>query len=163
MMPLYRLADEIAAILDTDDDELPEDLEQRLDALALAFEQKLEQCCYAARNLDALAEAKRREAQRLAVEAGRNEARLERLKGYMLQCLVASGLRKTQAGLFKVWTQANPPSVQLAADLDPRQLPPEFRREKVEADKRAILDAAKGGAELPSGVSITQTQSLRIK
>lgn len=162
MKPLYEIASDILALLDTTDDgELAPGVEQRLDALQMAFDAKVEACCKIVRDYEAEETAMKAEAARFAKRAQSAANGKERLKAYVKNHLDALGIAKMDAGIFKVRCQANSvPSVRCS--VDPADLPTQFNRIKVELNAAALADAWKAGEELPAGVEVVKGSHLRI-
>lgn len=161
MSSLYEIADEIAAILNGEDGEIPLDAVAMLDELEGSLEEKLERCVKAIRSYEASKQAKRLEAAFLQDSARRDERRIEWLKGYVMDCLQKIGQTKAQAGIFKVAIVRNPhPTVEYEGDV--LDLPAHLRVAKWSVDKTAILLAAREDKPVPDGVTITTGSHLRI-
>jgi hypothetical protein len=95
------------------------------------------------------------------------EAAIERIKEHVLRPAArAAGAGKTRrlnlatATVYGVWR--NPPAVAIEDDFDPRLLPEDLQRIKVEADKDAIKEALVGGAEVP-GCSLVHTDRVEVR
>lgn len=72
----------------------------------------------------------------------------------------ATGKTKSKGQLFNLSIQKNPPSLNVE---DEKLIPEEYWIEQAPVlDKKAMLVALKAGEEIP-GVSIKQTESLRIR
>jgi hypothetical protein len=114
------------------------------------------------RNYEARAAAFKAEAERLSHHRTVAENNAKRLKNYMKENLEKIGVKKVDTGLFKVHLQSSPMSVQIDDGVDIDALPDQFKVVKIEANKRAMIDAAKGGEELPAGCSLVQGTHLRV-
>jgi hypothetical protein len=166
MSTLYQLTDKFTALKDSlivaaEDGELSPMMEASLDALNVAIDLKLENCCRAVRNLEADAAALRAEAARFAQRAQHAENAVKRLKAYMQLNLEKLGQTRMDAGLFRVRIQANSqPTV--TYDGDPEQLPFELRKVAYSVDAKAVVEAWKAEKPLPDGVSVVRNSHLRI-
>ena len=163
MPPLYLLTGEMARIAEalSEAEEVPDQLAQRLDLIEGELKHKVEGCCRIHAQLLADAEAYNHEAKRLLNHSKAAINRANWLKQYMQGCLEQAGIQRLDADLFKVRIQNNPPSVCIAP-MDFRDLPPDYQRVTIDPDKKALLEAHKAGKELPPGVEIITTSSLRI-
>ncbi len=162
MRALYVITAELASILDAvDDGEVPENLEELLEALTDDMDDKLTNCVLALRNLDAEATTLRAEAQRIGKRASAAAKASERLERYIIENMQKVGWTKFDAGSLKARIQQN--SVTSAEfSGDPAVLPAAFKRFKVELNREAAREAAKRGETLPDGVTVTKGQHLRI-
>jgi hypothetical protein len=111
--------------------------------------------------LDRLADWQRSEGQRLMAKARANETHAERLRSYALSCLQSLGIERLETGTHTLSVRTNPPSVNV---LDAAAVPSEFQRTKIEIapDKVAILAHHRRTGEVPAGVEIQRSQSLRV-
>jgi hypothetical protein len=164
-MILYQIAAELRPLMDAADEaggELtPADLD-RLDQLLPDLTAKVEAVCKLVRTWEALAAARKAEAQRLQQGAGTLDANARRLKEYLRQCLDVAGLPRHETPLFKVWRQRSPASLRCV--VDPAKLPAGFRRETVEPDFRAALDVWRDSGVVPDGFEAAEAaEHLRIR
>ena len=83
----------------------------------------------------------------------------DRMKARLLEGLDRAGVAKVEAGTFVVTAQASSPS---AVVDDAQAVPREYEVVTVALDKRAILAALKGGAEVP-GCRLVQGRYVRIR
>lgn len=159
---------------------LPPDLAQLLAAAEGAFEQKAERVALKVRELLVEADAIQAEKDRLAQreKATRNAA--ESLKEYLKRHMEAVGLLTVKGTYATIAIQPNQPAVH--GELSQEDLGILFRRglvistaigvridavnripESYVLDKKAILQAHKAGAPLPTGLTVTHGSSLRIR
>ena len=165
MTRLYELATELAVINDTLIDaqgELTPDLEQRLDAVNLALEQKASgiRKWYAMIENDET--ALETEIARLQRIKKVNENLRERLKEYVKKNMEVAGLKtiKTQIGTFTIAN--NPPSVEIVVpELVPKNFVEIVTTEKI--NKQQIKDALSEGYDVPGAKLITDKTNLRIR
>ena len=161
-LKLYELTGQFAALdsmdLDTSDDvQAYGDLYAGLDC---ALKDKVQASCMVIRNSGAEIDAIKAEVDRLNSRRKTIENRTSWLKGYMQENLESLGMDKIDTELFSVRIQANPPSVDVQCEAT--DLPVQYQRVKVEADKTAIKEALKAG-ETIDGCTLSQSKSLRIK
>lgn len=176
---LYELTAEfqlILAQLDTEDGEIPADLDARLDEIAGDFADKIDSVLRARVNLTAQADGAAVELKRLTELIRRLTGRADWLKGYVFTAMLATGQQKLETKLFKLGIQASPPTVKVDDGLDAATLPAGFQRTRpatVEPDKAAMLVAWKawralpeetrGPSPLPAGVTVIENTHLRIR
>lgn len=166
-MKLYELIDRYAALCDLafdesdDDGQVSEEFSRMLQALEGDIDTKFEQCGFALRNMQAMADALDAEAKRLAKRRDKVTDRIERLKGYLKSEMQRLGQTKRQAGMFTFSIRANggSPAVKV---LDERAIPEEFwvNPDPV-LDKKAICEAAGRGVAVP-GVELVRGEHLRV-
>lgn len=154
----YRESAEKLADLDLDAQTVADTLE----GLAGEFESKAESVAHVIRNLESMADAiKAYEAQQ-AERRKTFEARAERLREYLANCMQGIGREKLET-----------PSVSLsfrkssAVVVDDQSLiPPAFMRQPEplppSPDKKALGDALKAGQEVP-GARLEHRKNLQIK
>jgi hypothetical protein len=160
-MQLYKITEELLEAATGGDDLEEQELHQRLNALAMDFTEKSENVIKAIRNLEAFATGCGSEAERLTRQKRATENRVKWLKNYLRENMTELGLKKLEAGTFKVAIQRNPPRVVVD---DPGQIPMEYAEEITELriDKSALKSALQEGQQIP-GVHIEQGESLRIR
>lgn len=126
------------------------------------FEEQGEDYLKAIRNLEAEAEAFKKEAQTMKQKSDRAAKTAERLKETLLTTLRVRGIDKRKFGNFTAAVRRNERVIVQEDMLE--QLPDDFKRVKttIEADKTALKTALKAGATI-EGVSIVDSYSLNIK
>lgn len=162
-MKLYELAQGLAEVQRiAEADPTPEDLqalEDTLQGLRLELKAKVDGIAAIDRGLSLEADALRAEESRLADRRKSVEAARERLKSYLQRCLEHSGERKVVGERFTVWLQSNPPSVVVP---DEEAVPEQYKRVRVDVDRRAITEALKGGLDVP-WATLKASQGVRIR
>ncbi len=150
--------------------ELTPEIEAILEQAEGDLKDKVERVALKVRQLEGMAKAIEDEADRLYARAKARANGAKSLKAYLERCLEAAGLTRVDGLLVTVAMQKNAPAVQVPPDADLAELRaagfPYLRviPEKLEVDKKALLDAAKANAAaLPTGWAITQGQSVRIR
>lgn len=114
---------------------------------------------YIIKNLDAESQALETEIKRLTAKKKAKERHIAILKERMQLAMMENGKDVIDDPIMPVQLIFNPPSVRL--DIDPKHLPIEYQRIKVEADRTALSKALKAGAET-NGVVLEQKQHIRI-
>lgn len=162
-MKLYAISDEILQILaSTDEGEINDAQLAALSSLEMKFSDKANGICCIIRQAKAEAEMASIEAKRLQMLAQSRGAIAERLTEYLKGQMELTGQTKLTTPLFSVWIQRNG-AASVAYHRPVGDLPICFQRLTIEVDKRALVDAAKAGVELPEGVTVTTGFHLRIK
>ncbi len=159
---LYEISNELRQLL-LDVDELDPAIEEKIDKLSMDLYGKCDGICRVLAELEGEAAAYKHEIDRLAAAMQTKTNTVDRLKKYLKTSLETIGETKLKTSLFSLSVCKNSvPSV----DVDPEraeELPEEFRRVKIEANKKALGDAWKEGKELPLFVTVQQGTHLRIK
>lgn len=159
---LYEISTELRQLL-LDTDELDPAVEEKIDKLSIDLYAKCDGVCRVLAELDGEAAAYKHEIDRLAAAMQVKVNAAARLKNYLKVSLESIGETKLKTALFSLSICKNSvPSV----DIDPEragELPKEFQRTKIEANKKALGDAWKEGKELPGFVSVILNTHLRIK
>lgn len=101
------------------------------------------------------------EAQRLAQLAKVRENGADRLKGRVLEYMQRNGKKKIDTPTFVFRVQKNG-QAPLDIMVPPEQLPKEFQRVTVEADKVALRTALAAGKSIPGVVLMDAGEHLRI-
>ena len=159
MATLYELKTDYLEIQQLIEDGA-EGLEDTLESLEAAIEDKLEGIGKVCRNLDGEVAALKAEEKRLADKRKSIENNMKRLKQYAQDTMLDSDMKKVKTPLFTFNIQKNAPSVSVIDDaLIPKHyyVPVDPR-----LDKKGILERLKAGESIP-GVELQQTESIRIK
>lgn len=130
-----------------------------LDALDMELAEKVENCACWVKNQKALSEAIREEVARLTERRRAIDARVERLKRYMLGAVETAGGR-VETARARVSTRRSS-----AVVVDCMEALPEAyvtQRVEVSPDKAAIRDAVGAGASVP-GAHVEQRKTVVIK
>lgn len=161
-MQLYKLSNELACILGEADDEISEDLESRLNALTLAFEQKGESILQYRQSLIADADAIKSEVERLQARADGLQRKATWMKDYLHRSMEQVGIAKLTTLTFSATIAKSSPKCELA---DGAEIPEAYTRlvpESKEFDKKKAIDDWKAKKDLPASVTVTQGTNLRI-
>jgi hypothetical protein len=164
MASLYNLTAEFMQIAE----QLEEmDLDQEtftdtLESLQIPIENKAENIIKFAKNLEAMAEARKAEAKRLTEQAAKDLKKAERLIAYLDHSLQMLNQKQLTAGIFELKYKTGSEIVQ----VDETQLPKEFWKvETVEKpfDKPTLKKYLKEGLEIPGVKVIRNADKLVIK
>lgn len=152
-MRLYEIRDEILSALGDVEDaggEMTDEVEQRLDALNLALEEKVERIGLYIRDLELEAEKVEAEEKRLFYRRKAMQGRAKWLKGYLMRCLLAVDTNRVKTPLVTFAVQRNSrPSITWTRG----EIPEQYRRVTVELDGTKVYEAFKAG-ELPDGFEV---------
>ncbi|MFG3613122.1 siphovirus Gp157 family protein [Rummeliibacillus stabekisii] len=137
-----------------------EGLEDTLESVEGALEEKLESYAMVIRNIESDVEGLKSEEQRLAGRRKSMESDIKRMKAHMQNAISSTGEKKIQGEKFTFTVQKNPPSLNI---VDDKAIPDEFVTVETvrNIDKKALLAKAKQ-EEIP-GVEIKQGEILRIR
>lgn len=164
-LTLYQLTDQLLAAqnaLAESDFDL-ETINDTLEGLQGEVVQKMEGCIAISRNLESLAAQIKVAEEQMAGRRLTLEARARWLKEYVRGAMEASGIAKVECPYFRATIKQNPPSVVIDAM---QEIPPGFLRypeaPPPSPDKKAILEAWKGGIEVP-GTHLEQGRRLEVR
>lgn len=158
--PLYAIAGEIEAILAAD--EWNDEQIEALDRLTLSLEAKAGNIAALIRHAEARADEIGSEIERLTNWRRSIEAKADWLKRYLTNAMRAAERTEIETPAFRLRLQKNPPA---AAATDESLTPARYVLtipESHRPDKRAILEALKGGGSVP-GWEIKQGERLVVK
>lgn len=158
-MRLYELSHSYQQILSLIEDG-QEGLDDTLESLTDAIEDKLENIGKLIKTIDAEAAGLKAEETRLADRRKSLEANTKRLKLYAEQSMLDAGIKKSKGALFTFSIQKNPPSLEVSND----SVIPEifFTEQQPLLDKALLKEALKDG-QVIDGAYLVQKESLRIK
>jgi|SRR5699024_1890266 len=158
-MNLYELTGSFLQIQQMIEDG-QEGLEDTLESLNYAIEDKAVGYAKVMKNLDAKAKAIREEEKRLAERRKSLENNIARLKETLEETMIHSNKRKIETDLFTFNIQKHPPSLSIA---DEKYIPKGyFVEQDPKLNRKELLEDLKNGVEI-LGVEITQGESLRIR
>ena len=165
-MPSFEnIQTEIAAMLSIPDEELTDEqrkaMDQYLDELAQAESDKIDGFCAFLREETARVKFYREESARLSCKARAAEGRISFLKHKYLSILQEHGIEKVKGNAYSLSIK-HTPSVVIEDETDLDDIYCRVIPEKREPDKRTILEALKGGVEIP-GCRLVQSDSLQIR
>lgn len=153
--------DEIGEALVECGGELTPELEERLDLMSGAFEDKCEKIALFVKECEANAAAAAVEEARLAAIAKSFDTKARGLKGYLLHYMQRTGRSSLKTPRVRVWEQKNGrPAIRFVGDL--ASLPGDYVRVKREADLQFAFVEHQAGAKLPDGFVVEHGTHLRI-
>lgn len=172
-LKLYEIAD-LRDLLDAKlvetEGELTPELEAELAALDMAADEKIERVALFIREQTSTAEAIEAEAKRLQARASAKLNAARSLKQYLEREMARLGKTKVNGLLATVAMQKNGPSV--VGDVDAEALWNaggdfagfvRYTPASYALDRRVVLQAHKQQQPIPAGLTVVQTESLRIR
>lgn len=157
-MNLYELSVAFQEVQNMDLD--PEVMQDTLDSIEDAIENKAENIAKLIRNLESDVSAYKEEEDRLKTKRQATENKVKWLKTYLEDNMKLTGKTKFKSGMFNFSIQKNPASVNI---LDERIIPEEFLIPQLpKIDKTSLKEILKRGIEVP-GAELKQTEGLRIR
>ena len=168
-MKLYELTKDIAEINDLIEagEIKASDAIDTLDGMKLAVKQKGLNITALVLNEEADIDALKEAEQRIAKRRKAKQAKIEWLKGYLLDGMEANGITKIECPDFAVQLAKCPPKVETIPDAEvllADQHGERFTRTKttVSIDKKALKEALQAGEEI-AGARLVQGNRLRFK
>jgi len=157
-------ARELEAMLTEAEGELTEVMDGHFDILARQAESlpaAIDDVLSLVRDIEARAEARKAEADRLKARAKRDEAVAAWFKSQVLRTMQAEGLKKLETARWRA-TVAQPggkPAMEIVGEI-----PPEFITERIEIvpDKDAIRAALESGQTLPFAMFVPKQPYLKV-
>lgn len=160
-MNLYELNENYNRLMMMlEDDEENVAIQDTLDSIDEAIEQKFENIEKWRRNLQVSIDGFKAEEERIKAKRQALEKRSACLKQYLQDFMFNTGRTKVNTDIFDFRIQKNPASVQVT-ELE--KIPQEFLiPQDPKVDKTSIKAALKNGIFIP-GVEMVQTEGLRVK
>lgn len=165
MSKLYEISEqyaELAALADSDDENMKEAVSTTLECIEGDFNDKAQALVTVVHNMDSDVEALDAEIKRLQARKKAIENRQASMREYLRDNMERTGIKKISCPLFTINCVAGR---EIAVINDESVIPDEYMTVKTEIrpDKAAITKALKDGAEIP-GVSLDRAKSsIRIK
>ena len=157
-MNLYELSLAFQDVQNMDLD--PEVMQDTLDSIEDAIENKAENIAKLIRNLESDVSAFKEEEDRLKTKRQATENKVKWLKTYLEDNMKLTGKTKFKSGMFNFSIQKNPASVNIT---DEKIIPGEFLiPQPPKVDKTSLKEILKRGIEVP-GAELKQTEGLRIR
>lgn len=164
-MTLYELTGELLELMEMaqDPDVDPDALNDTMEAINLAFEDKADGYAKIIRTLTAQADAIKAEAARLKDREKSFRDKADTIKRNLEAAMLATDKRNIKTALFTFSIRRNPESVVMDVKY-PESVPERFWKVRdPEIDKTAIKKALKAGENLDGIAHLVQTESLQIK
>lgn len=169
MPSLFEITDEIHRLDELFDDagNLDDAARARIDALLCeneqAFTDKADNYAALIKELLAMSEARKVEAQRLQSLASYDAAKAEQLKERLRLAMDTLGVKKCKTARYNIGICGNGGKAPLRVDVKPENLPECYRRIITEADKEAIRAALESGVAIEGCEILERGESLRIR
>jgi hypothetical protein len=165
MTTAIALANDFAALqelLETSDDLTPEMIADTLEGLGGELADKLDAVYSHVRNIEGLAKTCDEEAKRLAARKKSFDGKAKSLRGYVLQCLLASGQDKLKTAKNTFTARKGSASV-VIDDVD--ALPDELVtvQTQIAPDKKAIKEALENDVDVPGAHIEIGERSLAVR
>lgn len=154
-MKLYELTEAYKNIYELED----ESLNEALDTIKGAIEEKAVNMAYVIKNIDGDIDAIDKEINRLQERKKSAKSKQTSLKNYLKGSMEQLGIKKLKTPVFSFNIQKNAPALTVE---DNSKIDDKFFIIEKTLDKKAIKEAIKQGAEI-EGVSLKQSESLRIR
>jgi len=155
----YQKAAEQLSMLDLDE----QTIQDTLEGLSGDFEAKAANVAMFVKNLQVIAESKKQAEEMLHEQRMKIEIRIERIREYLKNCMLSSGLIKMASPYLELSIKNNPPSVEI---LDEQQIPPYFMvydpAPPPKPNKLLIKERLKNGQDIP-GAKLQYSVRLEIK
>lgn len=147
------------SLLENDEGQLCDDWQEKMDALGVTIEQKIDGICSIVKGCEGRAAAIETEIERLKKLKGRYEVKAKSLSTWLAYCI---GAQKIDTGMHRVYAR-----VSEAVDIiDEAMIPIQYIRETTKIvqtpDKESIKADLKLGAQIP-GAALKKNISLVIK
>lgn len=167
--PLYALGEALSAVmaeievqLEANDGEFTPEMQAMLDAVEMPWEDKVSRVALYYRGLLASAAAVKSEESRLEGRRRAKEREAESLRAYLGRELAKQQRERVDTSLVTVRLQKNNPAASATTYLE--LLDPRWVRSRTELslDKEAVLAAWRAQEELPEGITVNRSTSVRI-
>ena len=164
-MKLYEITEQYMQLLEfaEDPDVDPDVLADTMESIEGEFEDKADGYAKVIAQLEADAEAVKKEIDRLQGRKKAVEGNVKRIKENLQNAMILCDKKKFKTELFSFNIQKNAPSV-VIDETDIFKIPQEYIVFKdPEVNKTAIRDALKAGVDLEGIAHLQQGESLRIR
>ena len=132
-------------LLDPDVD--PDDLADTIEGVLGEMESKADGYGAVITEIESRAAALRAEEKRMATERQRLESRAASMKQMLMAAMKAANKTKLEGNLFRFAIQKNGGVLPVVLDADVKDIPEQFRKVTIEADKKAITEYLKQASE----------------
>jgi hypothetical protein len=146
----------------TDDPEAIADVESQLALVDQMLMEKTESYCSVIRSLEAMAEARKVEADRLKDRARTAQNHADWLRNRLLVHMQTTDRPRIETSRFSLSIRQNPPSVVVT---DAAAVPHEYERTKItiDFDKRAFIEHVKRTGEIVPGIAVMRSERLEVR
>ena len=154
---LESLVDEILSAEESGED--CDDLYALLDEIEAGHGRKIQSYIHVIKNAEATAKACKEEASRFSQRARACGNLVQRLKGTLLDDLNSRGHTQAHAGHFSI---KRGETERVEVSIDPADLPQEYQRVSIDANKTELKRALKRGERI-KGAELAKAEHLRIR
>lgn len=138
-------------------------IQDTLEGESTELQAKIEDYGFVIRNMEAFSDAIKAEEKRLSDRRKAQEAKVERIKAWLLENMQACNIQKIECPAFTIAVRTNPPKVVIDHEGDiPEQFMVTPEPPPAAPDKELIATAIKSGQDV-AGCHLEQSQRIEIK
>lgn len=162
MAKLYEIVGELQEFIEMNEGlEDEQAYQDTLEGLQGELDDKVEQWCHAIKNQEGERDAIKAEADRLSAKAASLTKQVERMKN-TLRIYMTEANRKKAGNTIKASIQKNGGKLPIVLTVDPKDLPFDFQKVKIEPNNEAIRDALEHGQEVPGAELGERGEHIKI-
>ena len=162
---LFDLTEELkhiqSVMINSEGDELPQELIEWLDSTQGGYDKKVEGYCAVIGEMEAIVEARKAEANRIRALADTTQNHIDRMKIALKESLLKLETPKLETTRYKVWVQNAGGKLPIQIESD--DVPDEWKLVQLVIDKDGIRRTLEAGTSLPFAQLLPRGQVLRIK
>lgn len=162
---LFDLTEELkhiqSVMMNSEGDELPQELIEWLDSTQGGYDKKVEGYCAVIGEMEAIVEARKAEANRIRALADTTQNHIDRMKIALKESLLKLETPKLETTRYKVWVQNA--GGKLPIQIEAEDVPDEWKLVQLVIDKDGIRRELEAGTSLPFAQLLPRGQVLRIK
>ena len=162
---LFNLTEELkhiqSVMMNSEGDELPQELVEWLDSTQGGYDKKVEGYCAVIGEMEAMVEARKAEANRIRALADTTQNHIDRMKIALKESLLKLETPKLETTRYKVWVQNA--GGKLPIQIEAEDVPDEWKLVQLVIDKEGIRKTLEEGTSLPFAQLLPRGQVLRIK
>ena len=162
---LFDLTEELkhiqSVMMNSEGDELPQELIEWLDSTQGGYDKKVEGYCAVIGEMEAIVEARKAEANRIRALADTTQNHIDRMKIALKESLLKLETPKLETTRYKVWVQNA--GGKLPIQIESEDVPDEWKVIQLVIDKEGIRRELEAGTSLPFAQLLPRGQVLRIK
>lgn len=138
-------------------------IQDTLEGESTELQAKIEDYGFVIRNMEAFSEAIKAEEKRLSERRKTQEAKVERIKAWLLENMQICNIQKIECPAFTIAVRTNPPKVVIENESDiPEQFMVTPEPPPAAPDKKLIATTIKSGQDV-AGCHLEQSQRIEIK